>query len=454
LLFRNFRAGTVVRWLAGVFAIVFTAVLHSGALPRGLQTDSRAILVVSDIAKPVYLSPIEPPPFGTTLTRIAGDPGTPIGFSGGGTGVWNSVARHHYSNDEPWNTDQTLIAMDQPGGSPGLLFLDGSTYRPQFPACAAYARGDDRWHPGLPHARINVPPGGTRLEWFDVVQCVQVKAWALPFAVSYIGLTNGNVSADARLVALGTASQMFIVNMQTNRIGPAASIAFNRWMPTGFGVSPSGKYAWVHYRGDYNRIFDIDHTTLAITPHSESGVICHGTAGAGFIYDLGHQDVALNPFDNGEDVMIGQEHCGNVGRVVGGGRLGHIVMVRLRDGAIASLTNPIREAYAYHVSARATNRPGWVYVSYYEGQEGLRFNQELISVKMDGSQEVERWAHLHTDTTNCYECEAHPVPSRDGLRVIFASTWSLDCDGGCGTPPTLHPTVVQDYVVDGENRRH
>ena len=105
--------------------------------------------------------------------------------------------------------------------------------------------------------------------------------------------------------------------------------------------------------------------------------------------------------------------------------------------------DPANEAYAYHVSLRATRRPGWAYVSYYEGQEGRRFNQEVIAVPLDGSKTVERWAHLHTDTANCYRCEAHPVPSWDGLRLIFASTWSLDCDGGCGTQ-----NIRQDYIVD------
>ncbi|TMI78024.1 MAG: hypothetical protein E6H03_12810 [Bacillati bacterium ANGP1] len=362
--------------------------------------------------------------------------------AGGGSGAWNTDARHHYSTEEPWNADQTLIAMDQPGGTPGLLFLDGSTYLPVMPQCANYNRRDDRWHPILPSARINAD--GALLEWFDVVKCRQVRSWTLPLPVSYLGLTNGNVSADGRFVALADqAANMFVVDMLINHIGPVASNAYNGWTATGVGISASGKYVWVHYSGDYSRIFDVDPNTLALTPHPESGPICHGVAADGFVYDLGHQDVGLNPFDNDEDVMVGQEHCGNAGQVVNGQLLGHVIMVRLRDGAITSLMAPANEAYAYHVSLRATRRPGWAYVSYYEGQEGRRFNQEVIAVPLDGSKTVERWAHLHTDTANCYRCEAHPVPSWDGLRLIFASTWSLDCDGGCGTQ-----NIRQDYIVD------
>ncbi|TMI77951.1 MAG: hypothetical protein E6H04_13300 [Bacillati bacterium ANGP1] len=408
----------------------------------GILTDASAALGVPVVPEPPYLSPISPPPFGTTITRIAGDPGTAIPFTNGGSGQWNTDARHHYSTDEPWNADQTLIAMDQPGGNPGLLFLDGRTYLPVMPQCANYNRRDDRWHPTLPSVRINAD--GTLLEWFDVVHCVQVMSWTLPLPVSYLGMTNGNVSADGRFVALADQmGSMFVVDMQANRIGPIAGYAYNGWVATGVGISASGKYVWVHYSGDSNRIFDVDPNTLALTPHPETGPICHGAAVDGSVYDVAHQDVGLNPFDKNEDVMVGQEHCGNVGQVVNGQLVGHVIMVRLRDGAITSLTDPTNEAYAYHVSLRATRRPGWAYVSYYEGQDGRRFDQEIIAVPLDGSTAVERWAHLHTETTDCYRCEAHPVPSWDGLRLIFASTWSRDCDGGCGTQ-----AVRQDYVVD------
>ncbi len=414
--------------------------------PAGVLTDGSVVLAISKVPKPAYFAPIAPEPFETRITRIAGDPGKVIRFLSGARGVWNVDARHHYSNDEPWNADQTLIAMDQNRGNPRLLFLDGSTYRPKFPACPSYHRRDDRWHPRLTTVRINA--GERLLEWFDVVRCRQLKAWTLPIAVYYFGLTNGDTSQDGRFVVLGDRSgHMFVVDMVNNVVGPIGNYAYDGWRATGLGISPSGKFGWVHYSGDESRIFDVNPKTLAITPRPENGPICHGALANGSIYDLGHQDVALNPFDNDEDVMIGQEHCGNVGKLVAGQVLGHVVMVRLRDGAITSLTDPAREAYAYHVSGRATGRPGWTYVSYYERQDGLRFNQELISVKMDGSKAVERWGHLHTDTRNCYRCEAHPVPSRDGLRVIFASTWSISCGTRCGTQ-----TIRQDYVADGRPR--
>ena len=64
-----------------------------------------------------------------------------------------------------------------------------------------------------------------------------------------------------------------------------------------------------------------------------------------------------------------------------------------------------------------------------------------VPVKLDGSKSVERIAHSHTDD-GCYRCEAHAVPSRDGLRVLFASDWMV---AGAGTGST---SITQAFVVD------
>src|SRR5207248_7994446 len=134
-------------------------------------------------------------------------------------------------------------------------------------------------------------------------------------------------------------------------------------------VSPSGNFVVVEYNtpaGDAERVFDVNPTTLALTPHrmpvSYPGQV--GSAAQGFIYSMGHGDLALNPFDNNQDVMIGQEASGNVGVNVPGVRtvnrdgIGHVVMVRLRDNAVVALTNPgngttvAYEAYPFHISTR------------------------------------------------------------------------------------------------------
>jgi hypothetical protein len=121
--------------------------------------------------------------------------------------------------------------------------------------------------------------------------------------------------------------------------------------------------------------------------------------------------------------------------------MGGVVMVRLRDGFVTMLTDPNNEAFPHHISTRNLDRPGWAYVSYYPSP-GQRFNDEIIAVKMDGSKSVERLAHLHSNINGCYRCEPHAVPSRDGMRVIFASNWATFCGSGCGST-----SDIKDYVL-------
>jgi hypothetical protein len=158
----------------------------------------------------------------------------------------------------------------------------------------------------------------------------------------------------------------------------------------------------------------------------------------GWIFPLKHADMALDPFDGNEDVILGGRSCP-------GSSIGQVVKVRLRDGKVTALTNPNNESDIYHVSARNLARPGWVYVSYFK-EPGRRFSDEAVAVKLDGSGAVERYAHLHSAVSDCYRCEAHPVPSPDGRRVLFASNWAQDCVVGCGSP-----TDIKDYIASNTN---
>ena len=419
-----------------------------------LLSDPGATLAAPDVPKPAYLTPICPGPFGLNVTRIADDPGRPL-LLPDARGTWGADARHHYSKDQPWSADGRLLAL-QNSGSPHQLFVDGETYAPRLGRCRDYAYGDDRWHPAPTHAHERINVRDRDLTWFDVVTCTTTRRWTLPFPVVGLGMGEGNVSFDGRYVALSDGRRAFLVDMDpqppfapypTQRIGPALDVT-DCGVSSGcridwVSVSPSGEYLVVAFQGDYLRIYDIDPATLAFAPRPlpAGAANCHGTPAGGFIYDVGHADMTLNPFDGKADIIVGQEHCHNAGRVVAGKLLGRVMMVRLRDGAITPLTDPTNEAYPNHVSTRNSDRLGWAYVSYYPAP-GKRFSDEIVAVKLDGSKAVERFAHSRTDRTNCYRCEAHAVPSRDGRRVLWASNWMV---AGAGTGAR---SVIQAYVVD------
>jgi hypothetical protein len=295
-----------------------------GGGSSGLVTDPTLVFTEPMTPRPAYLTPTTDPTFNTQVVRIANDTGlptTPV------SGTWGADARHVYSKQGPWNSDQTLITIENRGG-PSPLFLDGTTYKPLFGPCANDPLWDYRWHPSRSHAHelINVDQTGTELMWFDVTTCTKTRTWPLPITSQYgIGSAEGNPSNDGRYVAIASNTQMLIVDMDpqaplapypSRRIGPARDITdcgLTDCSIDWVGVSASGKYAIVSYNGDYPRVFDINPSTLALTPHvypaATTECLSHDPAN-GFILDLGHADVALNPFDNNEDVIIGQRSNG------------------------------------------------------------------------------------------------------------------------------------------------
>lgn len=424
--------------------------------------DRRAVLEIGARGRPAYLGGFIEPEFGTRLVRIGGDTGAPIGAI---PGRWGTDVRHAYSKQQPWSADGRLIAIQNRGGSPPLVFLDGDTFRPRSGGCEGSPLYDWRWHPDPRHARtmIGVNRAGTELVWYDVENCRVTRRWTLPVRVDYgVGSGEGNPSNDGRFVALGNDREMFVVDMDPRpphapypsvRIGPV-----HRFAPCSVGVagpdftcgvdnlsmSASGRYVAVNVSvkadsmRDGWRIYDVDPKTLALLPRrmSDEALRCGSFAARpnGWILPLKHADLALDPFDGDQDVLVGARSCP-------GAKTGWVVKVRLKDGRATSLTDPRDESPAMHVSTRNLDRPGWAYVSYYR-KPGRRFHDEVVAVRLDGSGEVERIAHLRSTTKGCYRCEPHAVPSRDGRFVMFASTWTEDCGGDCGDARDIKGYVV------------
>lgn len=417
---------------------------------------------IPDAARPGYLERTRDPVFGTTLVRIAGDAGTPVRP---GQGTWGRDARHVYSKQQPWNSDGSLLLLqNRDGGSPSRLLLDGRTYEPRAAQCVEDVLWDYRWHPDHAHANvlINVDRTGRELSWFDVVACRTVRSWTLPVAVKGLGAGEGNSSNDGRFVALGNDEVMFVVDMAAPagkaRTGPLYRLvpcdvdAGNPSADCGIGnlsISPSGRYVDVKFKGkndetkDLHRIFQVDARTLALAPQvmAPGALRCGSFArrSDGWIFPLKHADMTLDPFDGNEDVIIGGRSCP-------GSALGRVVKVRLRDGKVTALSDPRGEASVSHVSTRNLARPGWAYVGYFK-KEGKQFSDEIVALKLDGSGKVERLGHKHSATTGCYRCESHPVPSPDGRRVVFASNWATDCAGGCGDE-----NEIKAYVLEANQR--
>lgn len=471
---------------AGLFLGMLSLSLNTFEIPEDspgtawqVETRANKVFSIPNAPIPLYLRPTTDPVFGTKIVRITPDGGTSYSLSSAPTvsGTWGVENRHTYSKNQPWNSDQTMLAIENRGtGASGssFLILDGANYKPKYAACSG--RWDDRWLPTLARRfeRVNVNKTGTTLEWYDVRNCIKTKTIALPIGANGIGNSEGNVSADGRFVGLygtvGAHQEAFVVDMAptagsglpTNGVvGARVNISdcgLTDCTIDWVSVTPDALYLVVSYEGDHVRVYDINRDQaspnyLALSVRNMSGFnpkVCgtHNPA-QGFIYDVGHADMALNPYQQNEAVLVGQRRSECSGVTDNRGvAVGSVVMVRIRDGHVTSLTSPANEASSHHISLRNYNFPGWAYVGYYD-QQGKRFSDEVIAVKLDGSYDVKRYAHKRSAfsspplASSCYRCESHSVPSPDGKRILFASNWNTHVSG-----PVPLVEAVKNYIID------
>ncbi len=436
-----------------------------------MVTDPFAVFQIPNALQPLYLMPMREPTFGTAIVRVSGDSGLDVGTFGP---RWGGLTRHVYSKQQPWNSTSLLLSLDNKNSGLTPVILNGQTYQPRYEPCGGYDKYDWRWHPSTSHQneQVNVNGAGTELMWYDVTTCTKTRSWPLPFVADYgIGSGEGNVSNDGRYVVIHNKQQMVVVDMDPQapnappypflRIGPVYDIPAcsldvaqpDSGVVAHASISPSGRFIGVKYKTlvrqgmtscdtlcDMRRIFEVD-SSLTIRVHNmASNTLRCGSfqhRPNGWIFPLKHADMALDPYDGDEDVVMG-------GRACPGASLGRVVKVRLRDGQVTALSNPLNEPPYLHGSARNLQRPGWFYVTYSDDPlfAGDRFHGEVMAVKMDGSGQVERFAHYHS-THSTYLAQPHAVPSPDGKRVMFASDWRDHCTVRCG-----EPGQVSAYVVD------
>lgn len=348
-------------------------------------------------AGPAYLESV-PLDHGRTLVRITdpleGVPGLPL--------RWGPIARHHYSLDQPWNADKSLLMLDR--GTSGQLFVDGSSYKPLF---VRKAPGEVRWHPREPNLQILV--SGASLGLWDVRadRIIRVAEFQ-GYSELAFGPNKGNPSDDGRMVALLAQNPsgrrvVFAYDLETRRKFPDIDLTGKEVSYA--TISPSGRYIvvrgklWpeVQPKGDQTEILDLSGRKVGAWP--EYGRPSH--------FDLGFDQ-------SGEEVAVGVSKSPP--------EQWQIIKRRLRDGAVIPLSAP---GGATHVSLRNVGMPGWAFVTYAErpDREGwLPYSREIVALKLDGSREAVPVARTES-TGKPYEAEAHAVAAPDGCQVVFASDW-------------------------------
>jgi hypothetical protein len=386
-----------------------------------LVTDPSLIAAVS-IPKPAYLQSVTDPRFGAKIFRITGDPGAAIPGVGG---TWGNITRHNYSKDAVWNADQSLIVLKRVQGATGHLFLDGTTYNPQFRR--AGPGGETRWHPTQSDMMIYLT-AGCQLGYWNVLTDVRtVVITPLGYTSCSLGPWEGNTSHDGQWAAVHATRSSdgkqvgFAVNLGSPQKYPdidlrGQGITAVDWL----SISAAGAYLVVN--GTISGC-----TTVGGNCDATKVFTRDGASVGPFWSEYGvpsHYDLTLD--GTGNEVAVGVAKSST--------HEGKVVMRRLRDGVVTPLTVG---GYASHTSARNLNRSGWAFVTHsYNGPYWPPFRNELFAVKLDGSLAIERIAGLQA-TTPTYDAQPQAVPSPDGRRVIFASDWN----SSSGLP-------IQAYVAD------
>jgi hypothetical protein len=320
--------------------------------------------------------------------------------------TWGKAARHHYSTDEAWNADQTLLVLDR--GAKPRVFLDGTTYKPLI---ALPSPGDVRWHPSRPEWMIFVSK--TRIGMWHVRKNKTVTLGTLPgYSAASFGDHKGNPSDDGRMIAV-TATRsdgklvVFAYDLQTGEKFPDIDVSGEHKVGH-TTISPAGSLV-ISYSMATNdpksrrrRIFKTDGQLLQEWTEYERP---------------GHGDFAID--NNGDEVFVGRSKSPP--------EQWQIIKRRLADGAVTILSPP---CFASHVSARNIRNPGWVFATFSERRDRPGFapyRGEISAIAIDGSQAVRRLVKTNS-VANGYPTEPHGCPSPDGRRAIFASNWG-DKDG-------------------------
>ncbi|WP_412985146.1 hypothetical protein [Pontimicrobium sp. IMCC45349] len=397
--------------------IAFFNVNLSNSQEYNLNTSLELFWPAPAQAKPAYLQPIVDQTFGTTITRITGDVGTSIQNIPGQN--WRNTARHGYSTRQPWNADESMIYLGKHrnlGGSSGPdLFLDGETYE-VIKEADLPSGNEHRWHRSDP-------------DLFWIIRDDEIVTWNVHTdeiiqIMSYSGYSDvdmggtGNFTDDGTKVAVSAVRDsdntlvMFMLDIVNQTKGPDIDIS---------DINSLGHVS-ISSLGNYIII-------IGTYPSGGDRTKVYTTSGAqvGFWDEYGmpsHYDLATDV--NGEEVAVGVSKSNP--------HKGKLIKRRLSDGLVTELTTG---GWPPHTSARALNRPGWVFASTSESTNYGPYLREIIAVKLDGSR-IERIAHTR-NVLDEYLNETHACPSPSGSRVMFASDWQTN------------NVPIQGYVADFRN---
>ncbi len=335
---------------------------------------------------------------GSGLIRVT-DPGV----RHGSLDCQPSHCRHRYASSQAWNADLSLIAIAS--GCSGICFLDGKTFEPRF---HRRPPGDCEWHPTNAAEMICVTASAV-VAWRPSPDIQDVVVLLDGYSSPRFGPGKGNPSLDgSRLAVVATRAAdkrpvAFALDIKIRTKFPDIDLATLEGETSFCSISPSGQFVFCFQRVAYGN-------SAAIFDAGDARLIQHWPEN----HRPGHGDMIID--SSGDDAYVG------ISKSVPDKQ--QVIMRRLRDGYVTALTP---RGFAQHVSARNTQRPGWVFVTYSgTSQPSVSGRGEpqfaIVAVPTDGSLRLYPITPTYAVKAG-YRSEAHASAAPDGSRVIFASNW-------------------------------
>ncbi len=389
------------------------------------------IKLAPSVQKPAPNTAYMDPQFGTRVTRISDARSQKL------AGVMPE-----YSRRQAWNANESLMLLHSGDGS--SLLYDGVTY--QYKKVLSAVNGQDIfWHPTDP-ALIFFNPENV-IYSYNVNTGEQKKLYT--FAdYKFVGTrAEGGLSRDGRWYTfvgqvLDPSTQEYpfrdlgVFDMTTNQIAAKLALPKNLQSLDWISISPLGNFVVVDYadtvaeRFHGVEVYDRNFKLLWQKP-----------------LGAGHSDLAIDA--DGSEVLIMDVYDPQK-------NVTQIKKYWLADRNKETVLLEVSSLFDLHISCQNQNQAGLCFISTFDyvdrlthdPRTWLTFEDEVFSLKLDGSGEVQRIAHHHSrrfspttpDSDNSvYWAEPHATVSRNGDRVLFGSNWEQDVEQEAG---------VDAYIID------
>jgi hypothetical protein len=334
------------------------------------------------MSMPGYLQESRDPTYGGYITRVTNTAG------------W----RNNYAKSAAWNADGSRVALFGYGNR----LLDGTTYKDL--GALSGLPGRPTWSNVDPNIIWGTNNGDNRLKRYDI-STGKTTYRAFPgFSEVDLGNAEGNISDDDRYIGLiayptGGGVSCLMYDSQADQVVGSKSIGAE---PDWLSTSPSGTWIVVRYissgTGQTNGFWLFDRKCERVRQLAS---------------EASHADFARA--SDGTELLI---HHRSSGRITAR-QLSADKTWDLLSGS--AFTNG-------HVSGRAIDRWGWVYLSnHVYSTSGVPGHDQLVAVKTDGSGTVQVFAHAHTIQpigTYSYEASTMAAPNRDGSKIIWGGRWN------------------------------